>query len=83
MEAIERGRLPRLRAELKMPGLGWLELRVEPSAHGGTLYRQRAVFYPHGLLGHLYWWSMTPFHAILYRGIPRNLASAAHAAADA
>jgi hypothetical protein len=56
-------------------------MRVEPGTHGGTLYRQRAVFYPHGLFGHLYWWSMTPFHAVLYRGMARNLAGAAHQAA--
>ena len=81
VEALERGRLLRLRAEMKMPGLGWFEMRVDPGARGGTLYRQRAVFYPRGLFGHLYWWSMTPFHAVLYRGMARNLANAAHQAA--
>ena len=79
VEAIERGRLLRLRAEMKLPGLGWLEMRVEPDGAGGTLYRQRALFYPRGLSGHLYWRSMTPFHAIIYRGMARNLAAAAHA----
>ena len=77
VEAIDRGRLLRLRAEMKMPGQGWLEMSVEPDGNGGTLYRQRAVFYPHGLLGQLYWWSMKPFHAVIYPGMARNLARAA------
>jgi uncharacterized protein YbjT (DUF2867 family) len=79
VEAIQHGQLLRLRAEMKLPGLGWLEMRVAPNGTGGTQFRQRALFYPRGLLGHVYWWSMTPFHAIIYRGMARNLANAARA----
>ena len=73
VEALDRGRLLRLRAEMKLPGLAWLEMRVEPAAGGGTRYRQRALFYPHGLFGHLYWWAVAPFHAVVFGGMVRNL----------
>ena len=44
--------LLRLRAEMRVPGLAWLELVVDhdasPGEHG-TVFRQRALFHPHGL----------------------------------
>jgi uncharacterized protein YbjT (DUF2867 family) len=73
VEAVERGRLLRLRAELRLPGLAWLELRVRPGDDGGSVYAQRAVFHPRGLLGHLYWWSISPFHRLIFGGMPRNI----------
>jgi hypothetical protein len=35
---------------------------------------QRAVFHPHGLAGHLYWWSVAPFHSVVFGGMARNIA---------
>jgi len=74
VEAIERGRekLLRLRAEMRLPGLAWLELGVTPTEEG-SLYRQRAVFYPRGLLGQAYWWSVKPFHRVIFGAMARNL----------
>ncbi|MGH4031543.1 SDR family oxidoreductase [Actinomycetota bacterium Odt1-20B] len=77
VEAIERGRLLRLRAEMRLPGLAWLELHCDTDDDGRTRYRQRALFCPHGLAGHLYWWSVAPFHAIVFGGMARNIAHAA------
>ncbi|GAB3955128.1 SDR family oxidoreductase [Streptomyces sparsus] len=77
VEEIDRGVLLRLRAEMRLPGLAWLELRVSRDGQGGTHYRQRALFHPHGLAGHLYWWSVSPFHALVFGGMARNIASAA------
>ncbi|MFJ2717875.1 SDR family oxidoreductase [Streptomyces sp. NPDC087437] len=77
VEEIEPGRLLRLRAEMRLPGLAWLEMRVGTDARGRTLYRQRAVFHPHGLLGHAYWWGVSPFHALVFGGMARNIAGAA------
>ncbi|MEU5879661.1 SDR family oxidoreductase [Spirillospora sp. NPDC047279] len=73
VEAIEPGRLLRLRAEMLLPGLAWLELRVRPDENGGTVYEQRAIFHPHGLPGQLYWWAIYPFHGIIFGGMPRNI----------
>lgn len=77
VEAIEPGRLLRLRAEMRLPGLAWLEMYAEDDDGGRTRYRQRALFHPRGLLGHAYWWSVSPFHAIVFGGMARNIAQAA------
>jgi hypothetical protein len=36
VEEVEPGRLVRLRAEMRVPGLAWLELRVEPADPGAS-----------------------------------------------
>ncbi|WP_198165339.1 SDR family oxidoreductase [Nocardia fusca] len=83
VEHIDRPRLLRLRAEMRVPGLAWLELGVEPRADGGACYRQRAIFQPHGMAGHLYWKAITPFHDIVFGGMVRNIiGTAEHATAD-
>ncbi|WP_432056587.1 SDR family oxidoreductase [Streptomyces sp. bgisy022] len=77
VEEIEPGRLLRLRAEMRLPGAAWLEMRVVTDEQGRTRYRQRAVFHPRGLPGHAYWWSVSPFHAIVFGGMARNITQAA------
>ncbi|MEV5508363.1 SDR family oxidoreductase [Streptomyces orinoci] len=77
VEEIEYGRLLRLRAEMRLPGVAWLEMRVDGNADGPVRYRQRALFHPRGLLGHLYWWSVSPFHAVVFAGMARNVVRAA------
>jgi uncharacterized protein YbjT (DUF2867 family) len=76
VESIEPGHLLRLRAEMKLPGLAWLELAVGEQ-HGDTLYRQRAIFHPRGLPGHLYWYTLLPLHAIVFEAMARNITKAA------
>ncbi|MEV7891925.1 SDR family oxidoreductase [Streptomyces sp. NPDC002817] len=77
VEEIEPGHLLRLRAEMRLPGLAWLEMCAETDDDGRTRYRQRALFHPHGLLGHAYWWSVSPFHAVVFGGMARNIARTA------
>ena len=81
VEAIVPGELLRLRAEMKLPGLAWLELHVGRDDDGRTSYRQRAIFQPHGLTGHAYWRSISPFHGIVFGGMLRNITAAAEKAA--
>jgi uncharacterized protein YbjT (DUF2867 family) len=83
VEEIEPGRLLRLRAEMRLPGPAWLELRIGRDRRGRTVYLQRAVFHPHGLAGHAYWWGVSPFHAAVFGGMARNIAAAAEAEAEA
>ncbi|MBB5960526.1 uncharacterized protein YbjT (DUF2867 family) [Saccharothrix tamanrassetensis] len=82
VEEIDRGRLLRLRAEMRVPGLAWLELQVADADGGGSTYRQRAVFVPRGLAGHLYWWLVRPFHGLVFGGMVRNIASEAELTSD-
>ncbi|MEW2219740.1 SDR family oxidoreductase [Streptomyces sp. NPDC006990] len=77
VEEVRPGELLRLRAEMRLPGRAWLEMYVDRTADGRTRYRQRALFRPHGLAGHLYWWSVAPFHTVLFEGMARNIARAA------
>lgn len=77
VEYLDRPRLLRLRAEMKLPGRAWLELGVESDEDGRTVYRQRAVFEPHGLAGHAYWKGIAPFHGVVFGGMVRNITGAA------
>ena len=83
VERLERGRLLRLRAEMRVPGQAWLELGVQEREGGGSILHQRAIYHPHGLLGDLYWWAVWPFHGIVFGGMQRNIARAAEAAPPA
>lgn len=78
VESVERGRMLRLRAEMRMPGRGWLEMSVEPDADG-SVYRQRAVYFPRGLSGRLYWLVLLPFHGIIFNGMARSILHEAEA----
>lgn len=73
VETIERPKLLRLRAEMKLPGLAWLEFRVEEK-NGKTLLTQRALYHPRGLFGHLYWWAVFPMHGIVFPSMAKKLA---------
>jgi hypothetical protein len=79
VEEVEPESLLRLRAEMRLPGLAWLDLRVESDDDERTVFRQVAYFHPRGLLGQLYWWAVTPFHGFVFGGMQRNIARAAEA----
>ncbi|MFC5926535.1 SDR family oxidoreductase [Micromonospora vulcania] len=74
VEEIVPGELLRLRAEMRLPGRAWLEMRAVPTDDGRSRYQQRAVFLPRGLFGHAYWGSVAPFHAVVFGGMARNIA---------
>ncbi len=61
-----------LRAEMKVPGVAFLEWTVEP-ADAGSRLRQVAWFFPHGVTGRLYWWILLPFHAPIFRRMARRI----------
>ncbi|GGI47867.1 uncharacterized protein YbjT (DUF2867 family) [Agromyces flavus] len=85
VEALERPRFLRLRAEMRVPGRAWLEMSAEPDGagpDGGSTYRQRAVFFPKGLAGRLYWWSVFPFHGIVFAGMANRITAEAEAASS-
>src|SRR5512137_1335871 len=73
VEAVEPGRLLRLRAEMKVPGRAWLQFEAQP-VDGGSLLIQTAYFAPHGLAGHLYWYALYPIHAAIFGNLVRCVA---------
>ncbi len=80
VEAVERDQLVRLRAEMRLPGEAWLEWRISPNGTGSRL-EQRALFHPKGVLGRLYWYSLIPFHALIFGRMAQRIAAAAEARA--
>ncbi len=77
VENIVRGSFLRLRAEMKLPGLAWLEFTVTPGESGGSTLRQRAIFFPYGLGGRAYWLAVTPLHGIVFEGMAKAMAKKA------
>lgn len=76
VEEVVPGQLVRLRAEMKMPGRAWLEFGID-EGDGRTTLTQRAIYSPHGLLGHAYWWSVAPFHAVVFPPMARHIVETA------
>ena len=59
-----------LYAEMKLPGEGWLEFRIDDD---GILH-QTATFRPLGLWGRIYWYLVLPFHGFIFGGMLKNIA---------
>jgi uncharacterized protein YbjT (DUF2867 family) len=81
VEELDPGRLLRLRAEMRLPGLAWLDLSVD-QRDGRTWFRQRALFHPRGLPGQLYWWGVKPFHGIIFGHMQHNIRRTAEVRED-
>jgi Protein of unknown function (DUF2867). len=77
VEKIERGAFLRLRAEMKVPGLAWLEFSVTPITDRQSALSQRAIFFPQGLGGRLYWAAVTPLHGIVFAGMAKSMGKTA------
>lgn len=78
VEEIHHGRYLRLFAEMRLPGEAWLEFEILPSASAGKiLIKQTATFVPTGLLGHLYWYAIAPFHVLVFPTMIRNIEKSA------
>jgi uncharacterized protein YbjT (DUF2867 family) len=74
-EKVNGSRL-RLKAEMKVPGQAWLDLTIEKSSTSDNSLAKlklRATFRPKGLAGHIYWWSIKPFHGIVFGSMIRNI----------
>ncbi|MHC4881719.1 MAG: SDR family oxidoreductase [Planctomycetota bacterium] len=74
VDAIETGRLLRLRAEMKLPGQAWLQFETE-LRNGKTVLCQTAIFKPHGLAGLMYWYGAWPFHWFIFKGMIKAVAN--------
>jgi uncharacterized protein YbjT (DUF2867 family) len=66
----------RLAAEMKVPGRAWLDFEVQAHQDGSSI-RQTAIFDPVGLAGLVYWYSLYPIHAVMFRGMLSQIAERA------
>ena len=57
-----------LYAEMKLPGEAWLEFKIEDN-----ILKQTATFRPRGIAGRIYWYSVLPFHGIIFKGMIKKL----------
>jgi hypothetical protein len=73
VESIEKNQLLRLYSELRAPGEGWMEWRVE-SVDGVTKLSQTGFFSPRGFLGFAYWYGLNLFHRMVFRGLIKAIA---------
>jgi len=73
VEAIEPDHLLRLRAEMKVPGLAWLQFDVTPHSSGKNLVTQTAFFEPKGLPGLMYWYLLYPIHGWMFSMLIRGV----------
>jgi uncharacterized protein YbjT (DUF2867 family) len=80
VEKVEEGRLLRLRAEMRMFGLGWLEFLATPLEGGKTRLLLTAYYLPKGFLGILYWHFLEPIHAAIFSGLIRAICRRAESA---
>lgn len=55
-------------AEMKLPGDAWLEFKIV-----NNKLIQTATFRPWGLIGRLYWYSVLPFHGLIFKGMIQKL----------
>ena len=63
----------RLRAEMKVPGLAWLQFEVQPQGADQAMLFQTAFFEPKGLWGLLYWYALYPIHKPIFSGMIRRI----------
>ena len=71
--ADRAGRRLLLYAEMKLPGEAWLQFRILPHDDGSHTLEQIASFRPRGLAGRLYWYSLVPFHFVIFKGMIENI----------
>jgi uncharacterized protein YbjT (DUF2867 family) len=76
VDRIERERLLRLRAEMKVPGRAWLQFEVSGDSAGSQI-RQTAIFEPRGVAGLAYWYGLYPLHLAIFAGMLRGIAERA------
>jgi uncharacterized protein YbjT (DUF2867 family) len=75
VEAVDPGRLVRLRAEMRVPGRAWLEFEATGQSDGSTVLMQTAYFAPKGLFGLAYWYALYPLHRLIFNGLVGKIAA--------
>jgi hypothetical protein len=73
---LEEGRKLVLLAEMKVPGEATLTFEITPLGDGTTRLTLLSRFLPRGLSGILYWYSLYPFHELIFFGMAKAMARA-------
>jgi len=78
--AVEPGRRLTLLAEMQLPGSAALEIEVRPEIPDRTRVIVTSYFHPAGAPGLLYWYALTPAHAIIFPGLANAICQRAERA---
>jgi len=73
VEAIEKNRILRLRAEMKVPGRAWLEFRVDPEGEWQNRLTVTAYYQSKGVWGRVYWYIFLPFHHFIFYDLIKQI----------
>jgi uncharacterized protein YbjT (DUF2867 family) len=65
-----------LLAEMRFPGEATLEFKIQPVGNQHTDLEMLSRFLPKGLWGMLYWYSLYPFHEMIFFGMLKSIAKA-------
>ncbi|NCB12274.1 MAG: SDR family oxidoreductase [Erysipelotrichia bacterium] len=57
-----------LYAQMKLPGVAWLEFKIKDNK-----LIQSAYFYPKGVFGRLYWYSLVPLHYFIFNNMIKSI----------
>lgn len=68
VEDLQTDRKLLLRAEMKLPGLAWLEFTIRPQGTNNIL-ATTAYYHTSGILGRIYWYIFLPFHSIIFQNL--------------
>ncbi len=70
---IEAPRRLVLLAEMKLPGQATLEFDIRALGKEKTELKLSSRFFPKGLFGILYWYSLYPLHQLVYKGMLKGI----------
>ena len=73
VESIQPNKSLKLYAEMILPGKAWLEFKINELTNGRNELTIEASFTPRGIGGHLYWWSVKPFHNFIFPTMLKNI----------
>ena len=72
VEDMEQDRRLLLRAEMKLPGLAWMEYIIEPIGTKNRL-TVNAYFQTSNFWGDLYWYTFLPFHVFIFQDLVKQI----------
>jgi uncharacterized protein YbjT (DUF2867 family) len=73
VEDIRKNQRLLLRAEMKLPGRGWLEFMIMPQDNGKNKLSVTAYYDTDTLAGMFYWYIFLPFHNIIFNGLIKQI----------
>ena len=73
VEAFEKDRLLRLRAEMKLPGRAWLEFQIDLEGEQQNRLTVTAYYQSKGRWGRIYWYIFLPFHHFIFYDLIKQI----------